>query len=112
MKIRKLFIMGIISSLLAVFSLGCGKKVDLSTVSDASIIPVSDFTAENQLMALDVESEEEAREIAKVYGIDFADFDMGVATFRTGEDPQVVIDRGVAGGFHPLYLNNEMGLDQ
>lgn len=60
--------------------------------------------ARDQLMAL-VESEQNAEEIAYQYGIELIEYKDGVATFRTEEDPQAVIDRGQENGYYPLYLN-------
>lgn len=60
--------------------------------------------AEEQLIAL-VETEEEAQNIAKQYGIEFVTFSDGVAVYKTEEDPAAVIARGEENGYSPLYLN-------
>ena len=54
-----------------------------------------------QLMAL-VDSEEEAQELAELYGVDFMNYSYGVAMFSTEEEPDEVIKRGVENGWKPL----------
>ena len=51
------------------------------------------------------DSQEEAGEIADLYGIELVDFDLGVATFHTEEDPGAVIQRGKENGWRSLSLN-------
>lgn len=65
--------------------------------------------AADQLMTL-VETKEEAEAIAQQYGIELTYFSEGVATFRTDEEPQTVIDRGEKNGYPKLYLNRTVDL--
>ena len=64
----------------------------------------SDDTKESQLCGL-AESEEEAKKIAELYGIELVDYSYGLATFHTDEDPQKIIDEGVEKGYPQLTLN-------
>ncbi len=50
-------------------------------------------------------SEEEAKEIAELYGIELVLYDQGVATFHTDEDPAAVIQRGIDNGWKALAVN-------
>lgn len=65
--------------------------------------------AKDQLMTL-VETKEEAEAIAQQYGIELTYFSEGVASFRTDEDPQAVIDRGEKNGYPQLYLNRTVNM--
>lgn len=60
--------------------------------------------AENSLMSA-AETEEEAREIAEQYGIEFVSFENGFALYHTEEDPFEVIARGEENGYPPLSVN-------
>ena len=53
-----------------------------------------------------VESQEEAEELARLYGIDLVEFRFGYATFHTDENPVVVIQRGEANDWPPLEINH------
>lgn len=53
-----------------------------------------------------VESEQEAREIAALYGITFVRCIEGVATFDTDEDPRAVIRRGKENDWPELSTND------
>lgn len=64
---------------------------------------------ESQLMAL-AESEEEAKEIAELYGIELVSFAEGVAVYETTENPQDVINRGTENGYPQVYINYERQL--
>ena len=57
------------------------------------------------------ESEDEARKVAQLYGIEFVDFSYGVATFHTEDDPQKVIDMGKEKGYPELSINGESKLE-
>lgn len=50
---------------------------------------------------------EDAQAIADQYGITLVEYDLGVATFYTEEDPQTVIDRGIRNGWPVLELNRK-----
>lgn len=61
-------------------------------------------TAENPLMAM-VDTEEEAEEIAELYGITLVSCENGVAVYQTEEDPMQVITRGQENDYPQLSLN-------
>ena len=63
-----------------------------------------------ELLAV-VGSEEEAREIADLYGITLTDVSYGLAKFTTDRDPQEVIAEGKANGWPELSLNQTYHLD-
>lgn len=67
--------------------------------------------AENQLMAI-VETEEEAEDIAKLYGIELTKFSDQVATYKTDEDPVQVVERGQEKGYPKLYINYVRATDE
>lgn len=60
--------------------------------------------ADNSLMS-EAETEEEAKEIAEQYGIEFVSFENGFALYHTEEDPFEVIARGEENGYPPLSVN-------
>lgn len=60
--------------------------------------------ADNPLMAT-VTTEEEAKEIADLYGITLVSFEYGVAVYQTEEDPMKVITRGQENDYPQLSLN-------
>lgn len=60
--------------------------------------------ADDPLMAT-VATEEEAKEIAEVYGITLVSFEFGVAVYQTEEDPMQVIIRGQENDYPQLSLN-------
>lgn len=53
------------------------------------------------------ESEEEARQIAESYGIEFCSYGANIATFHTDEDPAEVVRRGQAQGLPELSVNGQ-----
>lgn len=111
MKKGRKIAMGLFSSLFAASMIACGKEAEMTEISGTSAAPVSETCLSEQLFSLDVTSEEEAKELAKQYGIEFVSYGLGVATFSTTEDPQEVIDRGAKEGYTPLYLNNDVTID-
>lgn len=56
------------------------------------------------------ENQEQAEEIAVLYGIELANYYHGLATYFTEEDPLEVIRRGEEQGWPPLYLNSNSQL--
>lgn len=60
--------------------------------------------ADDPLMAT-VDTEEEARDIAELYGITLVSFEYGVAVYQTEEDPIQVITRGQENDYPQLSLN-------
>lgn len=73
------------------------QNLDLESMDQVNI-------AENSLMSA-AETEEEAREIAEQYGIEFVSFENGFALYHTEEDPFEVIARGEENGYPPLSVN-------
>ncbi len=73
------------------------KKLDESQVEMLEV-------AENQLMAL-ADTEEQAKEIAVQYGIEFVSFENGLALYHTEEDPFQVITRGQENGYPQISVN-------
>ena len=71
---------------------------NLSTLTGAS---------EGRELSAAVNSEDEAKEIATQYGIEFVDFSYGVAVFHTEEDPVSVINRGKKNGWPLLSINGQ-----
>ena len=62
------------------------------------------ISQEAQLMTM-TETQEEAEELAELYGITLVRYRHGVARFRTDDDPQAVIRRGEENGWPQLTLN-------
>ncbi|MBO5208094.1 MAG: hypothetical protein J6B68_01990 [Lachnospiraceae bacterium] len=59
---------------------------------------------ESQLMTF-AETEEQAKEIAEQYGIEFVSLEEGIAVYTTEEKVEDVIARGKENGYPELYLN-------
>lgn len=95
-------------SLLSVLSLvlfGCSARIpNIPSYPFPSASPGSSYVEGEELLAL-VETEEEAKKIAEVYGIELVSYSYGVAGFHTEEDPQAVISRGKANGWPQLDMN-------
>lgn len=72
-----------------------------------SVQPAGEETLSAQLFTL-VETEEEALEIAELYGIKLIKVSNGVATFHTDEDPDEVIRRGEENGWPLIEINGTM----
>ncbi len=53
------------------------------------------------------DTEEDAKEIADIYGIELVNFSYGVATFHA-ENPREIIELGQEKGYPALELNGEM----
>lgn len=65
-----------------------------------------------ELIAL-VDSEEEAQEVANLYGITLKSYSLGVAVYyATSQEPQTIIQMGIDKGYPQLSLNHEMHLFQ
>ena len=78
--------------------------VDPVTERDIGSGPSDNVAKGEELMAF-VFTEEEAKEIADLYGIELVLYDQGVATYHTDEDPSEVIKRGRDNGWHSLTVN-------
>ena len=71
---------------------------------------ISSNTAKGkELMGL-ASSEEEAIKIAELYGIEFVDYELGVACYHTEEDPSTVVKRGIDNGWPPVEVNRQRSL--
>lgn len=93
---------------------GCQKQQAPDFVKPTSEI-ISNNTGTNQpsegkeLFAL-AETEEEAKSIAELYGIELVEFSYGVAIFHTEEAPQTVIQRGEGKDWPQLSVNQVITL--
>ncbi len=67
--------------------------------------------AEGEELMATVESQEEAEEIAALYGIELVSCSEHIATFHTEEDLQSVIRRGKDNGWPLLEINYVVTLD-
>ena len=67
-------------------------------------VDINELTTGRELIGL-FESEQEAKNVADLYGITFVSFDTGVAVFSTDENPYDVIERGQENGYPPLATN-------
>ena len=56
------------------------------------------------------ETREDAEKVASLYGITLVDYQDGVASFFTEEDPREVLQRGKAQGWPELSLNRQKHL--
>lgn len=73
------------------------QQIELESMKPAMI-------ADNSLMAA-AETEEEAKEIAEQYEIEFVSFENGIALYHTKESPFEVIARGQENGYTQLSIN-------
>lgn len=98
-------LMGIVVGLLIVGIVGfCvlenrTKRVNFDEIESSAI------SMTGRLVGL-AESQEEAESIAELYGIQLESYEYGVATFTTGEELQVVIERGKTNGYPELSIDN------
>lgn len=56
------------------------------------------------------ETEEQAREIGELYGIELLDYQYGLALYFTEEDPNAVIKRGREQGWPELSLDRQLSI--
>lgn len=73
------------------------QKIDMKNMDQVMI-------AENSLMC-EADTEEDAREIAEQYDIEFVSFENGIALYRTEENPFEVIVRGQQNDYPQLSVN-------
>ncbi len=71
-------------------------------VRDDDAIPVE--IARQPLMAL-AGTQEEAQELAQLYGIELFSYEEGVALYATDKDPYEVMEEGNRKGYPPLSVN-------
>ncbi len=72
---------------------------------------VEEYVKGEELLCL-ADSEEEAKEIADMYGVDLVSFSYGVATFHTDDDPQDVIKYGIEQGYPVLEINGYSSIQE
>lgn len=94
---------------------GCTKETQMNRI-EPSIAPenVAESTAPGQTKTESsgnllcwAENEEEARSIAKLYGIEFVSFSNHIAVFNTDEDIAKLIEHGKKEGWPELSVNGE-----
>lgn len=67
--------------------------------------PIAKPYAEGKELLALVDTEEEARQIAEIYEIEFVQFANGVATYHTEEAPGAVVERGRENGWPEISVN-------
>ena len=77
---------------------------DIANPEEENGMPEEPENTVTSMVAL-AESEEEAKQIAELYGIKFVDYAYGVATFETSENPQEVIKRGEKNHYTSISVN-------
>ena len=97
--------MKIAALLLALATLlpGCAKETP-TPLPVESPARVATFAEGRELLCL-AESEDQAREIAELYGIELVEYKNGLAVFHTEEDPMTVKERGIKNGWPELEGN-------
>ena len=87
----------------ALFFSGCRRQdtISLSTKGGGRV------ASDGQLIA-SVETRKEAEKISELYGIELVDFSAPAALYRTEEDPDAVIKRGMDNGWPKLEKNYEI----
>ena len=104
---------------------GCGGKKELTKVAVDDNIPKlqklvdkNDFSVESsendgstttELTAL-ADNQEEAEEIAELYGIELSSYSYGLATYTTDKNPQELIELGIENEYPALIQNYEQEL--
>ncbi|WP_026517875.1 hypothetical protein [Butyrivibrio sp. MC2021] len=84
---------------------GCGGPVKKIEPAPAAVIPAAGEYVEGAELLCLAQTEEEAKKIAELYGIELVEFSYGVATFHTTENPGDVIKRGLEKGYPELSIN-------
>lgn len=75
-----------------------------STENKPEGIPIYGINAGRELFA-SVESEDAAKEIAGLYGIQLVSFEDGVAVYHTSSDPESVVANGTENNWPPVEIN-------
>ena len=102
--------MAILLTLLMLLS-GCSQPTATGKTKPASSKPVSvpakqpDKISEKTPLIAEAETLEEAEALAELYGITLVEFNLGLASFTTEEDPKDVIRRGQENNWPELTLN-------
>ena len=86
---------------------GCTPTVEFPANGTSVGTPEGSLPAaeESELLCI-LQSEEEAQEVAALYGIELVAYKKPLATFLTKEDPRTVIEKGKANGWPELSLND------
>lgn len=89
-------------------------------VVSGDILPVEDGGLPDSVVSSNVSkgreliaaviSDEEAQEIAELYGIELIEVNYGIAVYHTEEDPKTVIQRGIDNGWPPVGQNRSSSL--
>lgn len=82
-----------------------------SEISEAQLIGVKQDVVEGEELMCLCENEQEAKEIATLYEIEFVYFANGVATFTTDKNLGEVIQKGKDNGWTELSVNHVIYLD-
>lgn len=100
---KKLLTIGVIIALFTAILAGCSRKP--REMNAGEVTP--EYAQGQELFCL-AQSQEEAQEIADLYGIELVSFSEGVATFHTEDNPVDVINMGIEKGYPLLELNGIM----
>ena len=87
---------------------GCERASSVSFSQLPSTVvsePGNGYAVGRELYTL-VETEEEARKIAEIYGIELVDFSHGTAVFHSEKDPRNIIAKGQENGWPSLEVNS------
>ena len=99
----------IVSVLLALVLLSglsaCGEKGEKGVIPAETEKPRFSEYADGEELFGAAGSEEEAKKIAELYGIELVSFSQGIATFHTEEDPSTVVKRGKDNGWPLIEVN-------
>lgn len=87
----------------ALFFSGCRRQDVISQSAKSG----GKVASEGQLIA-SVETRKEAEKLSELYGIELVDFSAPAALYRTEEDPDAVIKRGMDNGWPKLEKNYEI----
>ena len=105
MKMKMTAILLLLTTLLS----GCTKQGQTPVSTPEPVGIVND--AEGRELMCMAETEEQAREIASLYGMELIDYQEGFALFHTEEDPGAVKQRGIDHGWPELEINVVNPLD-
>lgn len=104
---KKMMVLWLLS--LCIILCGCGKFHNCTVVyipEEKMDSGSHSLVSESLPLVCTVGSEEEAKEIAELYGIELVEYSLNVATYYTEEDPGEVIARGIEKGWPELHYNN------
>ena len=79
-------------------------------VSTSEPVRIVNYAEGRELMCM-AETEQQAREIASLYGMELVDYREGFALFHTEEDPVAVKQRGIDNGWPEMEINVVNPLD-